>query len=173
MSTWTLPSSKEDGEHIWWWGKSPSMGWNFLSRIFTVLTIHLFDRQPPKYRFCQRIIGPTSSFMKQNFVAINARTRKEKIWARDISGFATCAYSIKSEHLYFLGMLSESKRGHRELLAVSRTLEYYDRTKVSTTKPTTITGSQTAKIWPLSWQRDLERDTFKVKCFGLWICAKD
>ena len=88
------------------------------------------------------IIGPPTSFMKQSFVANHVRTNEERIWASDASGFATCAYSIKGEHLYFRGMLSEVERelssGHRELLAVEKTLEYYEQTDMSSHKATTI-----------------------------------
>lgn len=78
------------------------------------------------------IIGPPSSFMKSSFVVNHVRTDEEKIWASDASGYATCAYSVKGEHLYFRVILNESERrlssGHRELLAVTRTLEHYERT---------------------------------------------
>jgi hypothetical protein len=40
--------------------------------------------------------------MKSSFVSNRARTQEEKIWASDASGFATCAYSIKGENLYYL-----------------------------------------------------------------------
>ena len=87
-------------------------------KIF-VENCHIFDNSPIRSATTEisvlSIIGPPSSFMKQSFVANNARTREEKIWARDTSGFATCAYSIKDEHLYFRGMLSESERGHRDI----------------------------------------------------------
>jgi hypothetical protein len=77
------------------------------------------------------IIGPPSSFMKTSFVANHMRTKEENIWASDASGYATCAYSVKGEHLYFHGTLNEDEKclssGHRELLAVSRTLEHYER----------------------------------------------
>ncbi|EFX73854.1 hypothetical protein DAPPUDRAFT_109390 [Daphnia pulex] len=67
---------------------------------------------------------------------------EEQIWASDASGFATCAYSIKGEHLYYRGVLNESERelssGHRELLAVTKTLEYYERTGVSSGKASNI-----------------------------------
>ena len=69
------------------------------------------------------IIGLPSSFMKSSFVANHVRTNEEKIWASDASGYATCAYSIKGDHLYFRGILNEDERmlssGHRELLAVA------------------------------------------------------
>ena len=52
----------------------------------------------------------------------HVRTNEEKIWASDASGYATCAYSTKGDHLYFRGNLNEDERmlssGHRELLAV-------------------------------------------------------
>ena len=80
--------------------------------------------------------------MKQSFVADHVHKNEAKIWASDASGFASCAYSIKGEHLYFRGMLSEAERelssGHRELLAVTKTLEYYDKTDISSHKATTI-----------------------------------
>jgi hypothetical protein len=75
------------------------------------------------------IVGPPSTFMKTSFVANHVRTENDKIWASDASGYATCAYSIQGEHLYFRGMLNEEEQtyssGHRELLAVTKTLEFY------------------------------------------------
>ena len=56
------------------------------------------------------IIGPPSAFMKSSFVANHVRTDEEKIWASDASGYATCAYSIKGDHLYYRGILNESER---------------------------------------------------------------
>jgi hypothetical protein len=117
------------------------------------------------------IIGPPSSFMKQSFIANHARAREEKIWASDASGFATCAYSIKGEHLYFRGVLSESERelssGHRELLAVTRTLEYYERTNVSTTKATTINWLKDSQnmatfLTKGSGKRHIQSEVFRI-----------
>lgn len=88
------------------------------------------------------IIGPPTSFIKSSFVANHVRTDDEKIWASDTSGYATCAYSIKGDHLYFRGILNEDERmlssGHRELLAVARTLEYYVHTGKIANKATNI-----------------------------------
>ena len=75
------------------------------------------------------IVGPPSQFLKTSHVSNHARTDKEEIWASDASGFATCAYSVSNGELYFRGMLSQKERelssGHRELLAVKHSLEYY------------------------------------------------
>jgi len=45
------------------------------------------------------IIGPPSEFMKKLFVKNHVRTEKDEIWASDASGFATCGYSVGSNHL--------------------------------------------------------------------------
>ena len=79
------------------------------------------------------IIGPPDRFLKSSFVANHTRTHSEEIWASDSSGFATCAYSIKAkEALYYRGKLSDEEKklssGHRELLAVSQTLQNYSKT---------------------------------------------
>ena len=76
------------------------------------------------------IIGPPDKFLKTGFVANHAKTNSKEIWASDASGFATCSYSIKSKKdLYFRGTLSIEEQklssGHRELLAVSQTLQNY------------------------------------------------
>ena len=88
------------------------------------------------------IIGPPSYFMKKSFVANHVRTDEEKIWASDASGYATCAYSIKGEQLYYRGILTKHERslssGHRELLAVTKTLEYYEYSGVITNTATNI-----------------------------------
>ena len=88
------------------------------------------------------IIGPPSRFMKSSFVANHVRTEEENIWASDASGYATCAYSIKGEQLYYRGVLTEEERklssGHRELLAVSKTLEYYESKGVTAGEATNV-----------------------------------
>ena len=75
------------------------------------------------------IIGQPDEFIKTGFVANHIRSSRSKIWASDASGFATCAYSIKGDNMYYRGLLTEEERGfgsgHRELLAVRHTLEYY------------------------------------------------
>ena len=87
------------------------------------------------------IIGPPSEFMKQGFVKNHVRTQEDEIWASDASGFATCAYSVESNNLYYRGLLTEEEQrlssGHRELLAVKHTLEFY-RGKLSAYKPFNI-----------------------------------
>ena len=75
-------------------------------------------------------------------MANHLRTTDEKIWASDASAFATCAYSIKGPELYFRGLLEENERGlssgHRELIAVIRTLEYYKKSGVINKQATNI-----------------------------------
>jgi hypothetical protein len=53
------------------------------------------------------IMGPPSSFIKSSFVTNHVRMDDEKIWASDASGYVTCAYSIKGNHLYFRGTLKQ------------------------------------------------------------------
>ena len=88
------------------------------------------------------IIGPPDNFIKKGFVANHTRTNKENIWASDASGFATCAYSVKGDHLYFRGELSKEERqlssGHRELLAVKKTLNFYERTNATNAQATNV-----------------------------------
>jgi hypothetical protein len=88
------------------------------------------------------IIGPPGDFIKNGFVANHTRTNKENIWASDASGFATCAYSVKGDHLYFRGELSEEEKqfssGHRELLAVKKTLDFYERTNATNAHSTNV-----------------------------------
>ena len=117
------------------------------------------------------IIGPPSSFMKSSFVANHVRTNEEKIWASDASGYATCAYSIKGDHLYFRGTLNEDERmlssGHRELLAVAKTMEYYEQTGTFTTKATNIywlTDSQNLVTFLTkgSGKRHIQKDVFQI-----------
>ena len=123
------------------------------------------------------IIGPPSSFMKTSFVSNHVRTKEERIWASDASGYATCAYSIKGEHLYFRGMLSEEERklssGHRELLAVTRTLEHYERSGTITTKATNVywlTDSQNLVTFLTkgSGRMHIQREVFDV----MVLCKK-
>ena len=75
------------------------------------------------------IVGPPDKFIKTGFVANHVCTKERQIWASDASGFATCAYSIEGDNLYFRGKLDkeekETSSGQRELLAVRHTLEYY------------------------------------------------
>ena len=88
------------------------------------------------------IIGPPSSFIKTGFVSNHLRTEDEHIWASDASSFATCAYSIKGPQLYFRGKLANEEKqlssGHRELLAVSKTLEFYERSGAINKRATNI-----------------------------------
>ncbi len=88
---------------------------------FFVENCYKFDNSPNRSAANEisvvSIIGPPNFFVEQSFVDNRARTKEEKIWASDASRFATYAYSIKGEHLYFRGVLNESERefssGHR------------------------------------------------------------
>jgi hypothetical protein len=89
------------------------------------------------------IIGLPDQFLKTTFVSKHARTNTEEIWASDSSGFATCAYSIKSKkNLYYRGKLSIGQQklssGHRELLAVSQTLQHYYNAWSDEPEPTNL-----------------------------------
>ena len=109
--------------------------------------------------------------MKSSFVANHVRTDEEKIWASDASGYATCAYSIKGDHLYFRGTLSKDERmlssGHRELLAVAKTLTYYEHTGKIKNKATNIywlTDSQNMVIFLTkgSGKSHIQKEVFKI-----------
>ena len=89
------------------------------------------------------IIGPPNQFIKNSFVSNHLRTENEEIWASDASGFATCAYSIKAKkNLYYRGKLSPEEQlfssGHRELLAVSQTLQNYSREWIDKSESTNL-----------------------------------
>ena len=89
------------------------------------------------------IIGPPSKFLKTGFVANHAETNNKEIWASDASGFATCAYSINAKKkLYYRGKLSAEQQklssGHRELLAVSHTLQNYYKEWENNSESTTL-----------------------------------
>ena len=129
------------------WGTRLTMSKEALDGlIFFAENCSSFDNTPIRSAATEisvlSIIGPPSSFMKTSFVANHARTTEEKIWASDASGYATCAYSLTGEHLYFRGRLNEYEKGlssgHRELLAVTQTLEYYERTGATHNEATNI-----------------------------------
>ena len=106
-----------------------------------------------------------------SFVANHVRTDEEKIWASDASGYATCAYSIKGDHLYFRGTLSKDERmlssGHRELLAVTKTLAYYEHAGKIKNKATNIywlTDSQNMVTFLTkgSGKSHIQKEVFKI-----------
>jgi hypothetical protein len=117
-------------------------GWNSMVRLsdetleglsFFLDNMDQFDNTPIRTSATEvsvvSIIGPPDQFIKTGFVANHVPTENSKIWASDASGFATCAYSIKGEDMYFRGLLTKEEKGlgsgHLELLAVRHTLEYY------------------------------------------------
>ena len=115
--------------------------------------------------------------MKTGFVANHVRTAKENIWASDASSYATCAYSIQGEHLYFRGTLNEEERGyssgHRELLAVTKTLEFYDQSAAIRDRATNIywlTDSQNlvSFLTKGSGKSSIQKEVFKV----MILCKK-
>ena len=123
------------------------------------------------------IIEPPDSFMKTSFVANHTRTNDEKIWASDASGYATCAYSIKGDDLYFRGLLTDEEKlfssGHRELIAVTRTLQHYERTGSIHSNATNIywlTDSQNMATFLTkgSSKSPIQREVFQI----MTLCRK-
>lgn len=88
------------------------------------------------------IVGPPGNFIKTGFVSKHIPTENDQIWASDASGFATCSYSIKGDNLYYRGKLTAAEQmlssGHRELLAVRQSLEYYSKSWKNRTQPLNI-----------------------------------
>ena len=113
---------------------------------FFVENFNTFDNTPIRTTATEisiiSIIGPPTDFLRTSFVANHTRLNESKIWASDSSGYATCAYSVEGEHLYYRGLLNEQERqlssGHRELLAVTKTLKYYEETNATNDKTTNI-----------------------------------
>lgn len=128
------------------------------------------------------IIGKPDQFLKKGFVANHARTNSEEIWASDSSGFATCAYSIKSKkRLYYRGKLSIEEQklssGHRELLAVSQTLQNYSKVWEENTEPINLywlTDSENLVhfLSKGSGKPNIQQEVFKVMliCQRLQLC---
>lgn len=103
---------------------------------FYLNNMELFDNTPIRTAAnamsVLSIVGSPEKYIKTAFVSKHVTTERDRVWASDASGYATCAYSIKGEHLYYRGELNEEEQklssGHRELLAVKHSLEYYSRT---------------------------------------------
>ena len=118
------------------------------------------------------IIGPPGNFIKNSFVSNHLRTKNEEIWASDSSGFATCAYSIKAkQNLYYRGKLTTEEQsfssGHRELLAVSQTLQNYSRIWKQNVEPTNLywlTDSENLVVFLSkgSGKPHIQQEIFKV-----------
>lgn len=158
------------------WGTHLTMSRDSLNGLeFFVENCCTFDNTPIRSTSTEisvlSIIGPPSTFMKSSFVANHVRTGEEKIWASDASGYATCAYSIKGEHLYFRGKLTDEERklssGHRELLAVTRTLEHYERTGTLSNNATSVywlTDSQNMATFLTkgSGKPHIQKEVFRV-----------
>jgi hypothetical protein len=122
------------------------------------------------------IIGPPGDFIKRGFVANHTRTDKEKIWASDASGYATCAYSIKGDHLYFRGTLNVEERrlssGHRELLAVTKTLEYYERTNATHSQATNVYWLTDSQNMATFLTKGSGKGPIQKEVFGIMVLCK-
>jgi hypothetical protein len=114
---------------------------------FFLENIEKFDNSPIRTMENQMsvmsIIGEPSEFMKNKFIEFHQASENPEIWAGDASAFAVCAYTVKAEKpIYFRARLAEREKelssGHRELLTVRRTLEFYEKTKGRKEKATTI-----------------------------------
>ena len=114
---------------------------------FFVENLDKFDNTPIRTAATElsviSIIGQPDEFIKTSFVANHVQFEGEKtIWASDSSSFATCAYSITGEEMYYRSKLSADQRlvssGHRELLAVRQTLEFYTRSWTEERTPANI-----------------------------------
>jgi hypothetical protein len=129
------------------WNTRLSLNMESLNGLkFFVETFSDFDNSPIRSVATDisvlSIIGPPSSFITSSFVTNHLRATDERIWASDASGFATCAYSVKGPQFYFRGLLKEEEKalssGHRELIAVTRTLEYYRQSNATNSQVTNI-----------------------------------
>ena len=118
------------------------------------------------------IIGPPKQFVTNTFVSNHLRKNNEEIWASNASGFATCAYSIKAKNnLYYRGKLSKEEQllssGHRELLAVSQTLQNYSKAWKDKSEPINLywlTDSENLVVFLSkgSGKAHIQRDIFKI-----------
>lgn len=122
------------------------------------------------------IIGPQDDFIKRGIVANHTRTDNEKIWASDASGYATCAYSIKGYHLYFRGTLTEEERrlssGHRELLAVTKTLEYYECTNATHSQATNVYWLTDSQYMATFLTKGSGKGPIQKEVFGIMVLCK-
>jgi hypothetical protein len=122
------------------------------------------------------IIGPPGDFIKRGFVANHTRTDKKKIWASDASGYATCAYSIKGDHLYFRGTLNVEERrlssGHWELLAVTKTLEYYERTNATHSQATNVYWLTDSQNMATFLTKGSGKGPIQKEVFGIMVLCK-
>lgn len=112
---------------------------------FLIEQIDSFNRCPIRTTALQRsvlsIVGPPSAYIKNKVIENHIAEDKKEIWASDASAFAVCAYSCQGEAFYFREKLSDEEKelssGHRELLAVKKTLFHLLRQGFKT-EPCTI-----------------------------------
>ena len=143
---------------------------------FFVENIDEFDNTPIRTAATElsviSIIGKPDEFIKTSFVANHVQFEGGKtIWASDSSSFATCAYSITGEKMYYRSKLSADQMlvssGHRELLAVRQTLEFYTKTWTEKRPATNIywlTDSENLVRFLLkgSSKKQIQNEIFKV-----------
>ena len=115
------------------------------------------------------IIGQPSEFIKSSFISNYTKFDNEEIWASDASGFATCAYAVKGQEMYFRGKLTDQEQklssGHRELLAVRHTLENFQRAESTTVLHIfwlTDSENLTRFLTKGSCKKHIQRDIFRV-----------
>jgi len=121
------------------------------------------------------ILGPPSEFMKRAVIDCHIPQENKQIWASDASGFGVCSYSLDTKIKFMAGLTQEEMRfssGHRELLAVLKTLQMVHAT-VRDPKPTTvfwITDSENlaAFLKKGSSKAHIQKDVFKV-----WLLARE
>ena len=121
------------------------------------------------------IIGQPSKFIKSTFIKNYTRFENEEIWASDASGFATCAYSVEGQKMYFRGKLTKEEQklssGHRELLAVRHTLETFkqeDPQRILHIFWLTDSENLTRFLTKGSSKKHIQRDIFRV----MTICQR-
>ena len=151
----TMPLMAARAAYIQQEQTSAELGWNGTLMLssetiaglnFAIDNLDEFDNSPIRTTANEvsvlSIVGPPGNFIKTGFVAKHITTERDQIWASDASGFATCSYSIKGDNLYFRGKLTEDEQqlssGHRELLAVRKSLEFYSQSWTKKEQPVNI-----------------------------------
>ena len=162
-------------EEFGWNGSLKMSEETILGLEFFLENMDQFDNSPIRTAATEvsvlSIVGPPGDFIKTGFVANHVTTEEDQIWASDASGFATCAYSVTGDNLYFRGLLNRSEQrlssGHRELLAVRQSLEYYASTWEERNKPLNINWLSDSEnlvkfLKKGSGKSHIQRDIFRV-----------
>lgn len=141
-----------------------------------ITNLEEFDHSPIKTCGNQMtvlsIIGPPSDHIKRQVFPNHKTFGDSEIWASDASAFAVCAYTVRSEEkVYFRSLLTNSEKelssGHRELLTVKKTLEFYKQNFGPKSELTTVywlTDSEnlTSFIQKGSGKPHIQRDVFEI-----------